>query len=128
MRRVLIIEDNVDAADSLREALELAEHEVVVAYDGPGGIEKAREFGPDVVLCDIGLPRMDGYEVARAFRGEEALRPIYLVALTGHALTEDVAKAKEAGFDRHLPKPFSLKSLEQALAGPDSTASGTAGA
>ena len=69
-RRVLVIEDNVDAADSLREVLLFGEHEVEVAYNGPQGIAKAREFRPDVVLCDIGLPGMDGFAVARAFRAD----------------------------------------------------------
>ena len=70
---MLVIEDNVDAAESLREALELGGHEVAVAYDGPEGLAKARAFEPEVVLCDIGLPGMDGYEVARALRADAAL-------------------------------------------------------
>jgi len=114
-RRVLVIENNVDAAESLREVLELDGHEVVVAYDGPGGIAKAREFRPDVVLCDIGLPGMDGYQVARAFRSDEALRENYLVALSGYALPEDLQRAQDAGFDRHLAKPPSLEKLESVL-------------
>jgi len=73
-RRVLIIEDNADAADSLREMLRLDHHEVEVAYDGGEGLAKARWFHPDVVLCDTGLPGMDGFEVARTFRADEALR------------------------------------------------------
>jgi two-component system CheB/CheR fusion protein len=115
-RRILVIEDNVDAADSLREALELAGHEVEVAYDGLDGLKKAREFKPEIVLCDIGLPEMDGYEVARAMRRDAELRSVHLVALTGYALPEDLAKAKEAGFDRHLPKPPSLEKLDEVLA------------
>ena len=82
-RRVLIIEDNIDAASSLREVLELGEHQVAVAHNGTDGLAKAREFRPQVVLCDIGLPGMDGYEVARAFRADETLRRTFLVALTG---------------------------------------------
>jgi len=73
-KRVLIIEDNVDAANSLGEALELSEHKVAVCFSGPEGSPRPREFNPDVVLCDIGLPGMDGYEVARAFRADPALR------------------------------------------------------
>ncbi len=115
-RRVLVIEDNVDAADSMREALELDQHEVAVAYDGPEGIQKAREFKPDVTLCDIGLPGMDGYDVARAFRADEALRSTFLVALTGYAQPEDLTKAQSAGFDRHIAKPPNLEKLEQILA------------
>ncbi len=115
-RRVLVIEDSVDAADSLRELLEFGEHTVEVAYSGVAGIEKAREFLPDVVLCDIGLPGMDGYEVARAMRADPALRETTLVALTGYAAPEDIARSREAGFDSHLAKPPTLEKIEEALA------------
>jgi two-component system CheB/CheR fusion protein len=114
-RRVLIIEDNVDAADSLREALEFSDHEVEVAYNGPAGIAKARKRKPDALFCDIGLPGMDGFDVARAFRADDALKGAYLVALSGYAQPEDVLRASEAGFDQHLAKPPSLERLEQAL-------------
>jgi two-component system CheB/CheR fusion protein len=114
-RRVLIIEDNIDAADSLREALEFGEHEVEVAYNGPSGIAKARTCKPEIVICDIGLPGMDGFDVARAFRADNALKDAYLVALSGYAQPEDVLRASEAGFDQHLAKPPSLERLEQVL-------------
>jgi len=113
--RVLVIEDNVDSADTLGEVLALDGHEALVAYDGPDGIEKARRFGPDVVLCDIGLPGMDGYEVARAIRADPRLRHVRLVALTGYARPDDVRKAKEAGFDAHVPKPPDIDLLEREL-------------
>jgi len=115
-RRVLVIEDNVDAADSLGEALELSDHEVEVAYSGSEGLEKAYRFKPNVVLCDIGLPGMDGYEVARAFRSDETLKRTYLVALSGYALPDDLERAANAGFDRHLAKPPSLEKLEELFA------------
>jgi two-component system CheB/CheR fusion protein len=115
-RRVLVIEDNVDAADSLGEALELSDHEVEVAYSGSEGLEKAYRFKPNVVLCDIGLPGMDGYEVARAFRSDETLKRTYLVALSGYALPDDLERAADAGFDRHLAKPPSLEKLEELFA------------
>jgi signal transduction histidine kinase/response regulator RpfG family c-di-GMP phosphodiesterase len=115
-RRVLIIEDNIDAADSLREVLQFDEHEVEVAYNGPQGIAKAREFRPDVVLCDIGLPGMDGFEVARAFRADESLRGMFLIALSGYALPEDLQRASDAGFERHLAKPPSIEQIAQVLA------------
>jgi PAS domain S-box-containing protein len=115
-RRVLVIEDNVDAADMLREVLEFGQHEVAVAYNGPAGIARAREFRPDVVLCDIGLPGMNGYEVARAFRADGALSRTCLVALSGYALPEDLQRAVEAGFERHLAKPPSFDKLEELLA------------
>jgi signal transduction histidine kinase len=114
-RRVLVIEDNIDAAESLREALELDEHEVTVAHNGQEGLAKAREVHPEVVLCDIGLPEMDGYAVARAFRADPALRNTFLVALTGYGLPEDLRKAAEAGFQQHLVKPPSLEKLEELL-------------
>jgi CheY-like chemotaxis protein len=114
-QRVLIIEDNADAADSLCELLELEQHEVAVAYDGPSGIAKLRELRPSVVLCDIGLPGMNGYDVARAIRAE-AIPLLCLVALSGYSLREDVQRAKEAGFDRHLAKPPSLSQLKALFA------------
>ena len=115
-RRILIIEDNVDAADTLREALQLCEHEVEVAYSGSEGLERAHEYRPEVVLCDIGLPGMNGYEVARALRASGAFNDILMVALSGYALPEDLMRAKEAGFDRHLAKPPSLEQLDELLA------------
>jgi len=114
-RRVLIIEDNLDAAESLREALELGEHEVEVAHSGPEGIERARSFRPDAVLCDIGLPGMDGYDVARVVRQDPTLQSTCLVALSGYALPEDLERAVEAGFQHHLAKPPSVDRLEQVL-------------
>jgi len=115
-RRVLVIEDNGDAADSLREALELNDHEVEAASTGPEGLDKAHRFRPDVVLCDIGLPGMDGYEVARAFRSDEALKGTFLVALSGYALPEDLERAAKAGFHRHLAKPPNVEKLEELIA------------
>ncbi len=115
-RRVLVIEDNVDAAESLRDALALEGHEVEVAFLGADGIERARAWGPDVVLCDIGLPDVAGHEVARALRGDPALRRTFLVALTGYALPEDQRRAREAGFDEHLAKPPSMGRLAELLA------------
>jgi two-component system CheB/CheR fusion protein len=113
-RRILVIEDNADAAESLREVLELGEHTVEVAFSGAEGIAKARSFRPEVVLCDIGLPAMDGYEVARVMRADPLLRSTKLVALTGYAAAEDVAMARDAGFDAHLAKPPSMEKLDLA--------------
>ena len=114
-RRVLIIEDNVDAATSLREVLELDSHQVAVAHDGPAGLAMASTFHPEVVLCDIGLPGMNGYDVARAFRADEALKRTFLVALSGYALPEDLQQAAEAGFERHLAKPLGMQALQDLL-------------
>jgi CheY-like chemotaxis protein len=115
-RRILIIEDNRDAAESLCDVLSLGHHEVIVAHDGPEGLAKARAFVPEVVLCDIGLPGMDGYQVARALRAEEPLRGVFLVALSGYALPEDLERAAAAGFDHHLAKPPSIEALDGLLA------------
>jgi PAS domain S-box-containing protein len=114
-RRVLVIEDDADAAQTLKEALELNDHVVAVAGAGPEGIDEARRFVPDVVLCDIGLPGMDGYEVARAMRSDAALRSTHLVALSGYASPDDVERARDAGFDRHVAKPPSFDDLERTL-------------
>jgi CheY-like chemotaxis protein len=103
--RVLIIEDHPDAADSLALLLELLGHEPRVARDGQQGVEAAREFHPDVILCDIGLPVMDGYQVARRLRGQPEVAPRLLVALTGYSQEEDCRRAFAAGFDRHYTKP-----------------------
>lgn len=114
-RRVLVIEDNVDAADTLRKALERYAHEVQVARGGPEGIAKARALKPDVLLCDLGLPGMDGFEVARAFRADDLLESVFLVALSGYASPEDLQRAAEAGFELHLAKPVAIEKLEEVL-------------
>ena len=109
--RVLLVEDNRDAALSLKEALELQGHQVDVAHTGPEGLEKATALVPDLVLCDIGLPAIDGYEVARRLRADDRLRSTLLVALSGYAAEQDRARAQAAGFDRHVAKPLTLELL-----------------
>lgn len=104
-RRILLIEDNADAADSLQALLQAVGHEVLVSRNGATGIRQARDFRPDVILCDIGLPDLDGYAVARALRAQPALGATYLVALSGYGREQDVAKAQKSGFDVHLTKP-----------------------
>ncbi len=116
-RRCLVIEDNVDAAESLALLLELSGHETEVAFDGAAGVETARRFRPDVVLCDIGLPGgLDGHGVARAFRADPDLRSAFLIALTGYGQEEDRRRALEAGFDAHLTKPADIDELKRMLA------------
>jgi two-component system CheB/CheR fusion protein len=114
-RRILIVEDNVDAAETLRDVLEFAGHDVQVAYDANQGLERARDYNPEVVLCDIGLPGMDGYDFARTFRAEDALSGSILVALTGYAMPEDLQRATKAGFDRHLAKPASFEKIDELM-------------
>jgi PAS domain S-box-containing protein len=113
-RRVLVVDDNRDAAESLAELVETLGHTSEVALDGPTAIAKARACSPDVVLCDIGLPGMCGYDVARALRSHLS-NGVLLVALTGYALPADLKSAVEAGFDRHLAKPASASAIEQLL-------------
>jgi CheY-like chemotaxis protein len=113
VRLVLVVDDNVDAADSLADLIEILGHRAEVAYDGPSAIQKARACKPDVVLCDIGLPGMSGYDVARALRAEHGA--IRLVAASGYAQPEDVARALEAGFDAHLAKPPDPRAIERLL-------------
>jgi PAS domain S-box-containing protein len=114
---VLIIEDNRDAAQSLRLLLEMAGgHDVSVAYTGPEGLETARRTRPDVVLCDLGLPGMSGYDVARALREDLAGRPPYLVAVSGYGQPEDRDRSRRAGFDVHLVKPIEFEEVRRALA------------
>ncbi len=115
-RQVLIIEDNRDTADTIRDILELAGHRIEVAYSGPEGLARARELRPEVVLCDIGLPGMDGYAVARAIRADPALAGILLVAVTGYARPGDRRRAVESGFDLHITKPPSIEQLETVVA------------
>jgi PAS domain S-box-containing protein len=113
---ILVIEDNLDAGETLAEVLRLQGHRVRVARDGRSGLALARETHPDVVLCDIGLPDIDGYEIARELRRDEGLRATRLVALSGYAQPEDRQRAREAGFDAHIAKPADIDALTSALA------------
>jgi len=112
---VLIVEDNVDAGETLRALLELRGHEVAVALSGAEALERLRQRPADIVLCDLGLPGMSGYDVARAVRADAALREIRLVALTGYGQPEDRRRSAEAGFDAHLVKPVDLAALDSVL-------------
>jgi PAS domain S-box-containing protein len=113
--RVLVVDDNRDAAESLGELVRMLGHEVELAYDGPSAVAQAGAMHPDLVLCDIGLPGMDGYEVARALRAQQDAG-LRLVALSGYAQPEDVARALEAGFDKHVAKPPDPGKIEGLLA------------
>jgi hypothetical protein len=115
-RRVLVVDDNVDSATSLMMLLQAMGHEVEGAHDGLEALAAAQRFAPDTVLLDIGLPRLNGYEVARRLRSEAAGRSYLLVALTGWGQEEDRTRAHAAGFDHHLVKPVDLEQLGRILA------------
>ncbi len=107
LARVLVVDDNVSSAQSLAMVLKLDGHDVEVSHDGRQALEAVRRFRPEVVLMDIGLPGMDGYEVARRLRQEQELERgiALLVAVTGYAEDEARRRSREAGFDHHLVKP-----------------------
>jgi CheY-like chemotaxis protein len=114
-RRVLVVDDNVDAASMLDLLLRSLGHETRVAHDGITALRAAQEFRPDVVLLDIGMPDIDGYEVARRLRGLANLRRMRIVAVTGWGQDADRKRSMEAGFDLHLVKPVDAKELSHAL-------------
>ena len=116
VRRVLIVDDNVDARDTMAALVDAWGHAVAVAGDALEALTVAASFNPDTALVDIGLPGMDGYELARRWRATPAGENLTLVAMTGYGRAEDRAAAREAGFDVHLVKPAELSELEDLLA------------
>jgi len=114
--RILVVDDLKDSADSLAMMLKTKGHEVRTAYDGQEAIEAAKEFRPEVVLLDIGMPRVDGYEAARRIREECDYEKLVLIAITGWGHDENRAKTREAGFDHHLVKPVEPATLSRLLA------------
>lgn len=112
---VLIIEDNIDVAESLGMVLELFGHTVHFAYNASDGLQQAKKIKPQVIFCDIGLPNLDGYEVAQQIKNDKDLRSIYLIALSGYAQPEDIEKSRAAGFNLHLAKPANLEMIKQLL-------------
>jgi CheY-like chemotaxis protein len=122
-RRVLVIDDNIDMARTLASLLKLLHHEVCTAYDGPSGLEAARVHRPDVVLLDVGLPGMDGYQVAERLRREEFGKTLRLVAVTGYGQEEDRLRALSAGFDQFVTKPVDYHTLMTLVVGPDGSVS-----
>ena len=120
-RRVLVVDDNVDAARTLADLLVLEGHEAHVAHDGPSAVEAALRLRPDVAFLDIGLPGFSGLEVAERLRGEPSLAGLFLVALSGWVQPEDLGRSRDAGFDRHLAKPVDLATIERLLALADAT-------
>jgi two-component system CheB/CheR fusion protein len=115
-RRVLIIDDNSDAAEAMALLVRAWGHEVATAMDAGTGLALLEPFAPDIVLLDIGLPDMDGYETARQLRADTRYRDLQLVAVTGYGRDEDRAAARAAGFDSHLVKPADMGKLQALLA------------
>jgi PAS domain S-box-containing protein len=114
-RRVLVVDDNVDAADSLAMLLRLEGQQVMAAYDGPTALAQAEATPPAIAFIDLGMPKMDGFELARAFQSLPALRGVMLVALTGWGQPEDRQRTAEAGFHHHLVKPLDMQTLRRFL-------------
>lgn len=113
--RVLVVDDNVDAAETLTTFLDMIGMEARSVNDGAAAVQAAVDFAPDLVLLDIGLPGMNGYDVARAIRQQPQLAGVTLVALTGWGAEDDRRRAMEAGFNHHLTKPVDLSVLEEML-------------
>jgi PAS domain S-box-containing protein len=116
-RRVLVVDDNVDAAESIAKILQLFGHRVRCEHHGQAALEAAREYAPEVIVLDIGLPGMDGYEVARRLRAMTELGGASIVAVTGYGQDEDRRRAREAGFDQHLTKPVDPEALQAFVSG-----------
>jgi CheY-like chemotaxis protein len=114
-RDILIVEDNPDAAEMLRELLLLRGHEVTVVETGIRALSVLHEREVEVVLCDLGLPGMSGFELARAIRADPSLKPPKLVAISGYGQPRDRQLAREAGFDDHLLKPVDVAAIERVL-------------
>jgi signal transduction histidine kinase len=114
-RRILVVDDNVDAAEALGELLRDYGHEVATAHDGARALDNARLHRPEIILLDIGMPDMDGYEVAKRIRGELGLADALLVALSGYGEDRHRRLAREAGFDQHITKPVDASKLEELL-------------
>jgi two-component system CheB/CheR fusion protein len=111
------VDDHADAARSLAVLLRLWNHDVILARDGPAALAAAAEHHPDIVLLDIGLPGMDGYQVAQQLRKVPGMQKALLIAMTGYGQEQDRRLAREAGFDHHLVKPVDLEALQSLLAG-----------
>jgi len=123
-RRILVVDDNRDAVESLAELLTLFGHEVETAHDGMAAVRAAAAFRPEAVILDIGLPGLDGYEAARRIRDQPEGGGMLLIALTGRGQEEDRRRSKEAGFDYHVTKPLEIETLEQLLRETPRTAAG----
>lgn len=116
-KKILVVDDNADAADMTAQMLQLYGLDVQVAYGGPEGLSIARSLHPDIIFLDIGMPTMDGYQVAAAIRADAAINDIKLVALTAWGDEASRAKARAVGFDKHLTKPANIAELVEMAGG-----------
>lgn len=116
-RRVLVVDDNLDSAETIALMAQLWGHDVRTAHTGQAALEMAEDYRPEVVLLDIGLPGMDGFEVARRLREQEWMTGVMLVAMTGYGQEEDRRRSREVGFDHHMVKPIDPATLQALLAG-----------
>jgi CheY-like chemotaxis protein len=116
-RRILVVDDNRDSAQTMSRLLKLLGHDVWTAYDGIEAVDAAKEFGPEVTLMDVGMPRLNGYEAARRIRQQPWGRNMIIIALTGWSQEGDRVQSREAGCDGHLVKPVNFADLETLLAG-----------
>jgi CheY-like chemotaxis protein len=114
--RIFVVDDNVDAAQLMENLLTLAGHEIAIAHSAEECLSEITRFAPNACILDIGLPGMDGYELARRLRSDSATRSLYLIALTGYGQHADRQKALDAGFDDHMTKPANFAVLEEAIA------------
>jgi CheY-like chemotaxis protein len=114
-RRLLVVDDNRDAAESMSMLLEMWGHEVVFAYDGPSALETAEKWQPEAVFLDIGLPGMDGYQVAEKLRELPQARDAVLIAITGYGQEDDRLRSRRAGIDHHLVKPVAPEALRSLI-------------
>src|SRR5580698_10367533 len=113
--RVLLVDDSIEAAEAMSMLLETLGHDVRTMHDGPSTLAMVDEFAPEVVILDIGLPGMNGFEVARELRARESTRHVLMIALTGYGDASDKRQAHEAGFDHHLVKPVSFTTIENMI-------------
>ena len=115
---MLVVDDNIDLVMMLASSLRQRGYGVQTAYTGPDGLRVALDWRPDIVILDIGLPGLDGYQVARQLRAQPETKAVRLIALTGYGRDSDITLAREAGFDAHIAKPHDFDELEKLMTAP----------
>lgn len=113
--RVLVVDDNTDAADSLAEVLQLLDHDARAVYGGRQAVAELRSYRPQVVLLDLSMPDIDGFETLKLLRAEADVPTAHVIAMTGHSGADDIARCRAAGFDEHLTKPVTIEQLMKSL-------------